>query len=126
MREHFKTKANAGIDFKECTIAVLPKLNEIAIDAYNWQLNFDLLYWDWLEAPTRDRIQALTLDKIALELSPYKNQKEEIDRQIQAAEEWREALEEAEMTHLEAIGLTQAHCEHLVESEQRSTNIAKN
>jgi hypothetical protein len=123
IRAEFKTAASEAVSFEVGIAAVASKLGNLVSNADNWQMVFDVFYWDWTE--NNDHIHASELDRISLKYSPFGSaQRAVIREQIRSAEEWKEALEAAGMSPLEALSLAKLDCEMEVAAETRSTNIA--
>lgn len=127
IRENFEKaiaeKPDSVESFEYGVSEVAIALNQVAPNAANFQLLFDLLYWDWTKS--RININPKNLDRICLKYSKFGEAQEyEIKEQQQSAEEWAASLEESGMSPLQALGLAKSECEFLVEKNERSTAIA--
>lgn len=127
IRENFKSaiadKPDSVEAFEYGVSEVAIALNQVAPNAANFQLLFDLLYWDWTKL--RNNINPEYLDRICLKYSKFgEAQEHEIKDQQQSAEEWAASLEESDMSPLQALGLAKSECEFIVEKNERSTAIA--
>lgn len=80
IRKQFKIFNDAGMGFEG---SILP------------------LIYDW-ESATKDPLDMERLDKLAIMMSPFR-QSEIINSQIQAANDWRDALESFNLSPLDAI-----------------------
>lgn len=98
-------------------------INQAAPNAANFQMLFDLMYWDWTK--DRSRINPNELDRICLKYSRFgESQEAEIKDQVKSAQEWANALKENGISPAQALGLAKAECVMIVEKEQRSSAIA--
>ncbi len=127
IRENFEKaiadKDNSLETFEYGISEVAIALNQVAPNAANFQLLFDLLYWDWTKS--RVSINPKDLDKICLKYSKFgEAQEHEIKEQQQSAEEWAKSLEESGISPMEALGLAKSECEFIVEKNERSKAIA--
>jgi len=122
IRTTFAGKAKDGFEYAISEVATL--MNGAARDAANFQLMFDLLYWDY--TASYPNIDPLELDRIALKYSRFgESQEMEIGAQIKAAEEWSLALEENGLDPSEALGLSKSELEMIVDKEQRSSSLVE-
>jgi hypothetical protein len=122
-RKSFKSLRDSGkLDFSECIICITPTINNLARDKENWQIIFDLLYWDWCES--QSSISPEVLDKLSINLSPFSDQNIEVEHQQKAADDWIRALNESDISPEETLSLSKSFLSDYAKKEDVKTNIA--
>lgn len=123
IKERFLGLVKTGLSFEESAEGVNSLLCKLP-NAENYQIVFDTLHWYW-EGETKNRLRPEELDRICLKLSPFREYQEaEIQKQIESANEWRDALVEAGMSPMDALSLAKVDCEVEVAIESANTAIA--
>lgn len=127
IRSDFFRCALESRDFEISFLSVLTKINAFVKDAYNWQLIFDLLHFDWagFESCTFEEVSTERLDQLSLRWSPYGKQTETvIQQQKESAEKWAQELEACEISPMQALGIARQEMVFIAEEENRSVAIA--
>lgn len=110
--------------FEAGVAEVAMRLNALVGNADNWQIVFDLLYWDW--TAKHENIHPSELDRISLKYSRFGEHQEAVIRQqVRSANEWRTALEEAGISPVQALSLARGEAEFIVDEEKAKSAIAE-
>jgi len=123
IRAIFAEKSTQG-GFEYGISEVASQMNGAARDAANFQLIFDLLYWDY--TAVNPKIDPKELDRITLKYSRFgEAQEAQVASQIQSASEWVEALEANSVSPSEGLGLSKLELGMVVEKERTLSSIAQ-
>jgi len=111
-------KDNSLASFEHGISEISMLLNEFAINADNFQLLFNVMYWDWTEK--RGSIDPGELDRISLEYSRFGEAQEAvIQENINSAQEWAQSLKDGEVSPRQALSLAKFECEMIVDEQER-------
>ena len=124
IRNTFAKSISTREDFEYGISEVAQMINGAAPNAANFQLIFDLLYWDW--TAKHPPIDPKDLDRITLKYSSFgESQEAEINSQVKAAKEFAGALANNEITPGQALNLSMLELEMVVDRNSYFSASAK-